>query len=73
MKVGRRPIEALALHLAQSLIQLENQLVYSEARCYDNDWIVRMEGRKEVEALMPRIERMKKRIAKITAERAKSI
>lgn len=46
---------------------LEMQLASAEARCYDNDWIVRMNARKEVETLKKRLANAKRREQKAAA------
>ena len=48
-----------------SLSDLRSMLIYAEARCFDNDWLVRMDARKEVETLKRKISNAEKREAKI--------
>ena len=44
-----------------TLEELKQMLVYAECRAYDSDWMVRMQGRKDVEELSKRIAAMEKR------------
>ena len=43
--------------MKKTLQQLETELIYAEARAYDSDWMVRMQGRQDVERLKAAIKR----------------
>ncbi len=49
----------------QTIESLRQQLVYAEARAYDNDFIVRMKGRDDAERLRKAIRRLELKERKI--------
>jgi hypothetical protein len=48
-----------------SLADLERMLVYAQARAYDDNWLVRMDGRKDVAKLEKQIARLRRKQPKV--------
>ena len=49
--------------ISAQLTKLHQQLVFAEARALDPNWIVRMDGRKEVAEIKRKIEQAERRVS----------